>query len=454
MERERHRYADEGLIMARFDTFQICDAENGREMRLGDNAIVRKVDGYYGLNDDGELKRLFVRAPETAPSPPPDPIPDPIPDPEPDPDPLPGDVTVTSAAELIAALNAATGGEVITIDGVVDNFQPDWRTGYSFADPVTIQGGVIKRMKLENCHGLTFRLVTFDYSIQSGDERWTRPFLVKTSSRVVIAHSIVDGDLVAGLGTAQGMVFDECSDCAALNTEFRKFHRGLVVGGCDDMKVIGNDVHSMRSDGTDFYAVQRCEISANRIHDFQGESTDHRDFIQFWTNGTGRPSVDVTIKDNILDIGNGSWAQAIFIRNEEVDNGRAGEEMFYRDFVIENNDIRSAHLHGITTGEFDGLTIRGNTLESYANWDEPANAGHLAKFGEASEAIIPTIRLNPASKAVTCEGNTFYSGAAYHARGNAPRIMNTVTDVAFDATPAGWVLGDNPILPDQTGPLS
>ena len=64
----------------------------------------------------------------------------------------------------------------------------------------------------------------------------------------------------------------------------------------------------------------------------------------------------------MLDSGAGDWTQSIFMRNEVVDLGQAGKEMFYRNILIEDNVIYNAHAHGITVGETDGLTIRNNTV--------------------------------------------------------------------------------------------
>ena len=110
--------------------------------------------------------------------------------------------------------------------------------------------------------------------------------------------------------------------------------------------------------------VAEVLIEGNHIHDFERSrlASDHADMIQFWTNGSSRPSVNIVIRGNVLDSGTGGATQSIFMRNEEVDRGRAGEEMFYRDILIEENVIINGHLHGITVGESRGLTIRNNTL--------------------------------------------------------------------------------------------
>ena len=50
------------------------------------------------------------------------------------------------------------------------------------------------------------------------------------------------------------------------------------------------------------------------------------------------------------------------MRNDLVDRDLAGEEMFYRDVVIEDNVIINAHLHGISLGESQGVRIENNSV--------------------------------------------------------------------------------------------
>ena len=106
------------------------------------------------------------------------------------------------------------------------------------------------------------------------------------------------------------------------------------------------------------------ESKGNHFFDFDtaADSDDHGDMIQFWTAGTSRPSTNITIRGNVLNSGRGGWTQSIFIRNEMVDTGRAGDDMFYRNITIEDNVIYNAHAHGISVGETHGLIIRNNTI--------------------------------------------------------------------------------------------
>lgn len=70
-----------------------------------------------------------------------------------------------------------------------------------------------------------------------------------------------------------------------------------------------------------------------------------------------------------MDIGEGDKTQSIFMRNDLVDRGLAGEEMYYQNILIEGNVILNGHKHGITVGETDGLIIQNNTILSIGSSD-------------------------------------------------------------------------------------
>ncbi|MBN2905815.1 MAG: right-handed parallel beta-helix repeat-containing protein, partial [Rhodobacteraceae bacterium] len=362
---------------------------------------------------------------------------------------------VTSAAELKDALAQATGGDTIKLAaGDYGRLQLDSKTDFNtqYSSAVTITSddpddpASFSSMKLGQVSNITFDGILFDYDFSAGDTKYTRTFEITKSDNVTIKNSVFLGDVNADddLGTAQGLNVSGSSSITLENNEFSTWHRALIVTDSSDLTVTGNDVHSCRSDGMDFAAVQNLLLEGNYIHDFLGtdDPGDHRDFIQFWTNGTDVPSTDVTIRGNVLDMGDGSWAQSIFIRNEEVDNGRAGAEMYYQNFLIEDNYISSMHLHGITVGETDGLIVRNNTLiAAEANPDDGANAALMDRYGTGSEIRVPTIRINEVSENVVIEGNEFFGAPDY----NRERLY------AYDGQ-SDWVVSNNVITPEDPGP--
>jgi polygalacturonase len=207
-------------------------------------------------------------------------------------------------------------------------------------------------------------------------------------------------DFEIGFGWAIGLGVRACKDVTVEGCEISRFHRGMMVRNCDRIKVRDNHIHGIRMDGMTFTSTQDLVVENNRIRNFERSihSGDHADMIQFWTQGSTRPSRDVLIRNNLMDSGAGYYTQTIFMRNEEVDQGRAGSEMFYRDITIEDNMIINAHLHGISLGETNGLTIRRNTLAFNPNSPGPdKRPGHVV--------WLPRINVKDASRNVTVTDN-------------------------------------------------
>lgn len=321
--------------------------------------------------------------------------------------------SVSNADELQKALEAAEGGDTIELAGGDYGKLSLWDGKQEFIKygaPVTITSSdsddlaSFSRVVINGGKNIVFDNVIFDYQFSSNDGNKYRPFEIKGSEDVTIKNSVFLGDVVKDFsetrddfGSAFGLSVRGSSNITVEGNEFTTWDRGALFSNINGLVVRDNNVHDMRSDGMNFVSVRSALIENNHLHNFRDheDSNAHRDFIQFWTNGTDMPSTDIVIRGNILDIGEGSWTQSIFMRNEEVDTGRAGEEMFYRNILIEDNAIYNAHGHGITIGETDGLTIRNNSVLR-AEGEMHGNQGSVT---------VPKINLKPGSQNVFVEDN-------------------------------------------------
>ena len=321
---------------------------------------------------------------------------------------------VTNQAQLLSALAKASGGDTISLAGgnygdlsLIHGKGID----LDFASKVTIKSAdlknpaVINGLDLRGANNMAFDGLVFDYVFKAGDLVFSNPFRIASSEGITIRNSIFDGDLAKGVskiddgyGFGKGLTVSGSTNIAIRDNEFFNFHRAATFGSTNHLTVTGNDVHSIRSDGFNFAAVTHVLIQANHLRDFKAStgSADHSDMIQFWTSGTTTPSTDIVIRGNILDIGKGDVSQSIFMRNEEVDQGRAGKEMFYRNILIEDNIIQNNHLHGITVGETVGLVIRSNTL---LRKESPTGVVVTGAAG------TPVINIKPDAERVTIQQN-------------------------------------------------
>ncbi|WP_372836929.1 right-handed parallel beta-helix repeat-containing protein [Puniceibacterium confluentis] len=352
---------------------------------------------------------------------------------------MPSTITVSSLSDLHTALAQAQGGETILLQGgSYGDLFLGARSGYdlTFPDTVTIASAdaanpaVFSSLDVRDTTNLTFDGLIFDYTFASGDPIWKRPFSLSDSSNITIRNATFDGDLASGVsavddgqGYGIGLSVRNTTGVTVENNTFFDFTRGLVITESGEVTVQGNDLYALRMDGMNFAEITGALIEGNHIHDFRGapNSDDHSDMIQFWTNGTDLPSTDITIRGNRLDIGAGTATQTIFMRNDLVDRGLAGPEMFYRDILIEENVIVNAHAHGITVGETDGLIIRSNSVLHA----DGANAD-----GRDASVEIPKINVAATSANVTLANNATAAITGWSGQ-------------------AGWSVADNALVQDQ-----
>ena len=341
-----------------------------------------------------------------------------------------GELVISTTAELRASLASANSGDTLVLApgtyGATDLKTAANRE--AGGEPITIRSqdpanpAVLTGMKVKGAVGLVMDGLMFDYTFAPGDNgpdkkgiNW--PFQVLGSTDITIRNSVFDGDLATegapydvGFPTATALVVRGTRGLTLENNVFTLWGRALAIDSSARVEVLRNDIHSIRMDGMDFAAINGALIEGNHIHDFKRSlgSKDHADMIQFWTAGTKNPSKGITIRGNLFDSGMGAYTQSIFMRNELVDQKRAGKEMYYRDVLIEQNVIINAHLHGITLGESIGLTIRNNTLIHNAGSDGPDNNPKL---------WIPRINVSGGSEQVSITGNI--SDQTFTPRGRA-----------------------------------
>ncbi len=332
--------------------------------------------------------------------------------------------TVATAAELLSTLAKVKGGDTVLLkDGdygqlklnpTVNKFNLDFAPGVTIASADANNPASFSGLNLGFVKNLTFDNVVFDYTYKAGDQHYSSPFQLNKSANITIKNSVFDGDEARGMsakddgyGMGTALALRDSSGIKIEGNEFFNFYRGVTAGSVQDVVIRDNNIHDMRSEGMNFSTVNRILIEDNTIRDFRASvgSGDHPDMIQFWTTGTTKPTTDVIIRGNTLDMGDGSFTQSIFMRNEVVDSGKGGAAMYYQNVLIEDNVIYNGQLHGITVGETNGLIIRDNSVlrvVDQANTLDVTNA-----------VIVPRINVATASKGVTIEGN-ITSGVSGH----------------------------------------
>lgn len=346
--------------------------------------------------------------------------------------------TVEDRDGLYDALAKATGGDTIRLQaGDYGNLDLNHQTGFDFSydSPVTIVSAnsenpaSFSSMDVTGASNITFDNIDFDYTFTAGDALWAKPFSISDSTNITIENSMFDGDVASGTGavsdgygTGFGLAVWSSSGVTIDNTEFKSWWKGATFFETSNLAFTNNNIHDIRSDGINLSETQSVLIEGNYIHDFRvaAESGDHADMIQVISTGdTDTVLSDLTIRGNILDIGEGDVTQMIFMANGKYDAAQ-DEAWLYQDITIEDNLIRGAHSHGISVGATDGVIIRNNTM---------LGVDHVDAVG------APIIRTNQ-SLNVLIEDNA------------VPGIAE------IDNPDATWVIQNNIILQNESSKLA
>lgn len=167
----------------------------------------------------------------------------------------------------------------------------------------------------------------------------------------------VEGGYTAGLSLAmvrgsEGVEFS--------NNVAKGFLQGLALMDTYDTTVSGNEFSGFQGDGIRIAGASGLLVEGNHLHDFVGAvyEKNHPDFIQIWGTNIKVNNENITIRENILDTGEGQAYQGIFGRNEDASkNG-----FLYEGLLVEHNVIYSSYWHGITLADTLGAVVRNNTV--------------------------------------------------------------------------------------------
>ncbi|WP_281927495.1 LamG-like jellyroll fold domain-containing protein [Roseibium album] len=232
-----------------------------------------------------------------------------------------------------------------------------------------------EKIKLNNVSNVTFDGIHLDYEIPDQSDpndpyRKDTGITIVNSSEVSVINSVISGDRIDnpdsaqnGNPTALAVMIRNSSKVTLDNNEIYDWRSGISANDSEGITLNNLEIYDIRQDFSSFSQVKDVEITNNYFHDpiYNPASADeHKDMIQFFTTNTTEPTEDVLISGNVFDSGEGVFAQSIFMRNELVDKGLAGQEMYYKNITIENNVIYNTSAIGV--GETDGLVIKNNTI--------------------------------------------------------------------------------------------
>ncbi len=278
-------------------------------------------------------------------------------------------VTVSTKAQLDAALQRARGGDVIQLargqygDLVLNGRQFDRVVTLQSANPLTPASfSTVKLLKVNNV-----ALKNLEITRARGkDPYYTKMVQVSDSTNVSLTGGFVHG-------TANGSWVDDMSGMYVRNSKniringvsFHDLAIALIVEDSSNFRIENNFFSYISVDSMEIPGTRDGVITENSMFLFNPAPTAHPDGIQCWTAGKTTGCKNITISYNKFFGAPGREFQGVFFGDEANVGG-------YDNIQIVGNVMSSLMWHAISVAGVDkALTIRNNTITAgptYRSW--------------------------------------------------------------------------------------
>ncbi|MET0269802.1 MAG: right-handed parallel beta-helix repeat-containing protein, partial [Sphingomonas sp.] len=309
-------------------------------------------------------------------------------------------INVSSTTGLLAALRRADDGDVIrlaagTYDDVdIRNVRIDGNVTITSAD--ARNPAVVTDLTMRNSSGLTLSRL----ELAAGPRGDVYGFEVLNSSAITLDRLDVHGTMNDDPTDDKSLLLIRGSrDVTVANSEFQQGWHGISHLDSEDVRIVNNSFHDLRTDGVRGGGTSDLVISGNYFTDFHPAAGDHPDAIQLWTTNTDATARDITIADNLIVRGDGAAVQGIFIRDTFMSNPWA-------DVTITGNTVLGSLYNALTIGNVDGLTVSDNRVVAYEGQTAWLRVG-AARDAEITNNEATDLIINEAPGAVrrgTVEG--------------------------------------------------
>lgn len=275
-------------------------------------------------------------------------------------------VTVTSAAALQSAVNAAHAGDVVQCVG--GPFNGLAFTGLSFTSDVTIQSAAsattaytctLGDFTVTNATHLAFKTLDMLGAWPSNNNNGA--YQVKTSHFITFANDHIHGTIgplpaAAQTGPGTGLAINGSDHITLKHNAFSYLVNGLVLANSTYIQAEANDFNAIGSDGTDLYEVGWLNFVGNTCRTFYPPTGAHPDCVQAFTTGATSSDHDLNFTSNVVAIDGGGLRQGIFL-TDQTSGVRA-----FQNVNISGNLFCGTNSNAIDVSYGVNVTIAGNVL--------------------------------------------------------------------------------------------
>lgn len=413
--------------------------------------------------------------------------------------------TATTSAELTTALGASAPGDIIEL--TTGNYGDYTMSGYDFSAGAavairsqnTASHAVFRTLKLASCKNIIVENITVNTPDLTAS--WGYVLHILSCDTVTVRYNNVVGTKYVStaswlasypaaqrtFGYGNGIVYENSSNITIENNYLRHLFKGITTvnrwtnAQQQNPKIRFNMAENVDGDrlvmsGTN-NALVEWNYWCNGRSDQLAASPDHVDGImqgQAPTDaGNQVPMItNLTLRNNIVDQGNGAQTQIVFARSEQSEGATPAYPGLYHDNItIEDNLGIGSTTHGISFSSVLTLASRRNAVFRPSAMNPDAVLGNPTALAQVQcPALISSYGSGPTSVAHIFDSN-FARGTAGIAAGST--LVNNLfkdpslgqTDVQYSGLVTGFAAafdstGDpydpnhlNIIWPDAAGAI-
>jgi hypothetical protein len=270
---------------------------------------------------------------------------------------------VSSASELQATLESASGGDTI----LLESGDYGWFNlqNLKFDDHVTIKsadgdgGARFKHITIEGSDHIKLDSLTVEFG--RSENHNDKAIDIRNSNHIQVVNSEIIGNTSTQdwSDMARGVeVWQDSSNIELSDNHIHHFGRAVFFLGVSDITFENNRIDDIRFDGIFVGKSSDLRIENNFLTDFYRQGSDHADYIQF-DPGTSGAARDVIIRGNVMLKGKGNGdVQGIFGANHHADVHNS----VFTNFLVEDNIYFDTGLNAIQFYSGENMTVRNNTV--------------------------------------------------------------------------------------------
>ncbi len=366
----------------------------------------------------------------------------------------------SNATELHAALDRASGGDIIELAG--GNYGEFFRRDDAFTSDVSIVAAsadtppVFDSINLWNVDHLAFDGIRVDFTPDMDTLETHSAFRAANSSNITVSNSTLEGGVavggvdpsvepgqqgnqgINGFPVGRGFNFHQTDGVTLENNDVSSFTTGALFSGVDGITMTGNDIHHTRKTPVNGSDVSNVVMTHNTFSDVTpwkfGGLGDHGDFIHFWTTpNQTEPSENFLFANNFFNQGEGVAILGIYLDDNRNDMG-------FRNVTITENVMHNNNAQGLRLEDVIGAQITNNTFIQTPG-DDPRDA--------------PAFFLSDGNRDIWIDGNLFPGVTGYTAAemaANNIRLGDNMTVQTHEALAEDYAgaLIANPLTTDAT----